>query len=79
MTEIRGALYGCYGNLGQLKHPRSYENDPNEDTYSTDGCNVSTPISWSQIRLPMMTECYIQLSCCPRGPHGNLQTTHVKS
>lgn len=42
MTEIRGTLYGCYGNLGQLKHPRSYENDPNEDTYSTDGCNVST-------------------------------------
>lgn len=42
MTEILGALYGCYGNLGHLKLPRSYDNDPNEDTYSTDGYNVST-------------------------------------
>lgn len=42
MAEIRGLLQGCCGNLGQLKLPRSYENDPNEDTYSTGGYNVST-------------------------------------
>lgn len=42
MAEIRGLLHGCCGNLGQLKLPRSYENDPNEDIYSTGGYNVST-------------------------------------
>lgn len=42
MAEIRGAIHEFCGNLEQLKLHRIYENDPNGDTYSTGGYNVST-------------------------------------